>query len=977
MNQLPLFEPDSEWVAPTDFPFIPTGVQLAVDTETRDDGLSNERGPGWVTKSGYITGISVAWNDTGCYIPLRHPDTPCLSPETAARWIQDTMRRAETVAFHNQSYDQGWLSVEGAAVPESKTDDTQIMSVMLDENQDQYSLDACCKRYGVDGKDEQLLKEAAATYSLDAKKEMWKLPARHVGPYAIQDAIATLKLARVLRKKIEEQDLVGAYRLEMSLIPMILEMRRRGIRIDEEATSLVQSELRARRDETLREIKRHLCWRKDVTMQDIMSPTSLEVMFNAEGIPFPRTPKTAKGSFDSNWMRKSTQWLPQAVAAARSVNDLAEKFIGNYILGSMHLGRIHAEIHQLRDGDSGTRSYRLSYSNPPLQQIPTKTEDGRLIRKAFIAEKDELWFSADYCFDDQTEILTEEGWKFFSALNQTERVAQWHDNGSISWVTPTDYYSGEPRLRTMIHVHGTRKTDFMVTEDHSCIVKKSGVPTRIKAREFGKNLPFSTLYHSGILPGEDVIEPALLQLVVALQADAADRNGTWRFYISKERKKTRLIELLDRAGIPYRHELKANGEKDGFVIDDNPTFRQYLSPGKVFNKDLLSRLAPEFRQLFLRELRYWDGTYSENKGAGWTYGGTTLENVETVSFLASISGIRSKISPLWRVSDDRKWCRTIHLYDDHGRYEELATVDRVRYTGRVYCVTVPTHAILVRRNGRVVVSGQSQQEPRLAVHFAALCGLEGSDAAVSYYLENEDADFHQMVSDLTGVPRGKAKIINLGLMYGMGLKKLAASLGLSEPEALVMITQYHERMPFVKKLTEFCSQRAEKRGFIRLIDGARCRFDLWEQAYNRTSGDGETWYSPPRSKDAAEEHWPGKRIRRAYTHKAMNRLIQGSAARQTKMAMLACWREGIVPKIQMHDEMGFGVASPVIAEKAMQLMRDVIPLRVPMKVDGQYGHSWGQASEEAPKGVAAPSFEEMMAATGSDSVAAIIARRQP
>ena len=663
MRQLPLFEPPSEWRPPTSLPDVPSGVVLAVDQECRDRGLENDRGAGWATRNGHIAGISVAWRQRGemrsYYIPIRHPETECFDPERTLDWLDSAMRRAERVVFFSRTFDEGWLNAEGITVPES-ADDAYVMAVMLDENQPSYSLDACCKRAGVPGKDERALREAAAAFGLDPKRDLWRMPARYVGPYAEQDAVATLLLSEALAPQIDAEGLREAYRLEIDLIPMMIEMRRRGIRIDEAEAHSVQSRLRQMRAQVLDELREQIGWRRELTMDDMLSPLSLERIFDGEGVPYPRTPKTRRGSFKADWMEASDHWLPRMVTQARKINDLSEKFIGNYLLGSVDRGRVHAEIHQLRDDDGGTRSYRLSYANPPLQQMPARSKLAPLVRGIFLPEPHCLWG------------------------------------------------------------------------------------------------------------------------------------------------------------------------------------------------------APDF----------------------------------------------------------------------------------------------------------------SQQEPRLAVHFASVCGIESAEDAVRYYCDDPGADFHTMVAELTGLTRKQAKIINLGLMYGMGLAKLAASLGVSLESAKEIVGQYNLRMPFVRKLADFCAGRASSRGFIKLLDGARCRFDLWEVGWR-----GDDAYVAPMSREKAAAAYPGQRIRRAHTHKAMNRLVQGSAARQTKMAMRECWRVGLVPLLQMHDELCFSFESDADGRRAQDIMENVVKLRIPMKVDLQYGHTWGQASEEMDKGVVPPTFDELMRYGRGMSNTEIVSRR--
>jgi len=225
----------------------------------------------------------------------------------------------------------------------------------------------------------------------------------------------------------------------------------------------------------------------------------------------------------------------------------------------------------------------------------------------------------------------------------------------------------------------------------------------------------------------------------------------------------------------------------------------------------------------------------------------------------------------------------------------------------------------------------SQQEPRIVVHFASLLKLEGSQTIVDQYNAGE-ADFHQMIADMAGIERKQAKTINLGLMYGMGKNKLMAELGLLKEAAEDLIRTYHQKAPFVKMLSEQVSRRADDSGKIRTIGGRLCHFDLWEPH-------GFGIKKPLPHADALREHGPG--IKRAFTYKALNKLVQGSAADMTKQSMLALYQEGIIPHIQVHDELDISVESPEQAEKIINIMEAAVELRVPNKVDFEEGTNWG------------------------------------
>jgi DNA polymerase I-like protein with 3'-5' exonuclease and polymerase domains len=232
----------------------------------------------------------------------------------------------------------------------------------------------------------------------------------------------------------------------------------------------------------------------------------------------------------------------------------------------------------------------------------------------------------------------------------------------------------------------------------------------------------------------------------------------------------------------------------------------------------------------------------------------------------------------------------------------------------------------------------SQQEPRLVAHYAASVNdhFDGAAEFIEAY-KNESADFHQIVADMAGITRTQAKTINLGLFYGMGKAKLGKELGINKDKAEALLRQYGERVPFVKKLATEVTNSASKYGFIRTIGGRRCRFDMWEPA---TFGMNKAMQY-----EEAKAIY-GNNIRRAFTYKALNRLIQGSAADQTKQAMINCYKAGYKPLLQIHDELCFSINSEKDIKDVKEIMESAIDgMKVPSKVDIALGQSWGEAKE--------------------------------
>ena len=231
----------------------------------------------------------------------------------------------------------------------------------------------------------------------------------------------------------------------------------------------------------------------------------------------------------------------------------------------------------------------------------------------------------------------------------------------------------------------------------------------------------------------------------------------------------------------------------------------------------------------------------------------------------------------------------------------------------------------------------SSQEPRLLVHYASLLGLPGAEVMVDAYKADPDTDFHQMVADMAGIKRKAAKTIGLGLMYGMGVAKLANELDLTHEEAKELIHTFHTKVPFLKGTVNAVMRRIEhpsSGGAIRTLLGRKCRFPLWEPMQ---------WGSNKALpyEQASIEY--GSQIKRSGTYKGLNRLIQGSAADQTKMAMVALHEAGETLLLQVHDEIVLSVADRGQAERAAEIMANCVKMEIPNRVDVEIGPSWGEA----------------------------------
>lgn len=678
-DQMPLIVPDSSWTVPKELPDLKP-VDLGLDTENKDDGLANGRGPGWVYGAGRVLGVGVSWRAGKAlqkmYVPISHPDTDNFPKENVARWLKAITGRAKRIVFQNAPYDIGWLEADLGVTIADKIDDIGCMAVMIDEsNRNGFDLDSIAKRCGIAGKDQSLLREAAHAYGIrpteaEIKGNLWRLPARFVGPYGEQDPASTLECAEHMRPELAAQGLLNAYQLEMDLIPMVHAMRKRGIRLDISHCEKSRDELFAMRDQTFAELQRRLGGRA-ITIEDIRDSKWLWQTFHNEQVPYnENTDDKGKttASFGREWMRqgytgryvegKQGHWLPQLIARAKQCHEAADKFIDGYLLNFAHRGRIHASINQFKNEDGGTKTHRFSYSDPPLQQMPSR---------------------------------------------------------------------GEQFLRT-----------WTLTEENAKLIRGAFLPER--------------------------------------------------------------------------------GEK-------------------------------------------------------------------------------------WLSND------------------------------------------------------YSQQEYRLIVHYASLLGCSKADEAVAKYVNDPNTDFHTLVAELTGLLRQRAKDCNFAKSYGAGKDKFADMTGMELEEAVRVMAQYDDEMPFVKQLMNKCTKAADQRGYIVMLDGARMHFNFWEAAWlskderNRGWREGHEMGSceieEARARTKIKNHpWYGARLKRANTHKAGNALIQGGAARMGKMAMREMWRAGYVPLLQIHDDFPNSIANKKDGERITEIMRSVsaaFKSRVPFRVDEKYGHNWASA----------------------------------
>lgn len=424
MPQLPMFQPRSDWRAPRmiDLPERwPDATRVGFDLETRDPHL-HELGPGYIRRDGYVVGYSFALEDGPAhYLPLRHQGGDNVEEmEGALRYLRDRLAsyRGEIVGA-NLQYEIGWAQTDGLAFHrDARMRDVQVADPLIDELQDKasggtgYSLDAIAARWGEPPKDEALLEEAARYYGLDPKADLWRLPARFVGPYAEQDARLPLSILRRQESEIDRQDLWQVWNLETDLLPVLMRMKLRGVLIDQDRLAQVE-------EWSLAEEASALAAVRDLTGVDIpVGKASSSVLcapaLEHVGVSVKRgTTKTGlpTASVDKFLLERLERTSPDGSAAkrladrliwARKMNKLRGTFAAS-VREHMVGGRIHTTFTQVRgnwrddDDQEGTGWGRLSSVKPNLQQQPSRDDAyAPRWRSIYIPEPGTQWAALDY-----------------------------------------------------------------------------------------------------------------------------------------------------------------------------------------------------------------------------------------------------------------------------------------------------------------------------------------------------------------------------------------------------------------------------------------------------------------------------------------------------------------------------------------------------------------------------------------------------
>lgn len=403
----------STWEINDEFRDLSTADVIAIDTETYDPDLRTA-GSGWARGTGYILGVSVAaaWGEDiwSNYYPLSHPDTQNFDTEKVMQYVTESLTSNKVKIFANAEYDMGWLNRYGvplsAFLHTGPLDDVLAMAVLVDETWMSHSLDKVGSFYCDEHKDESMLFDprVRSAYGLiKPKSDMYKLPAKFVGPYAEQDAVLNIKCYWKLKKLIEAHPVTGksleeVYDLERRLIPMLFETHKRGVRVDLERAEQVKSDLKLE----VTKLEEQL-YNLSGMRVNVMSGDDLGAACDKLNISYPRTSKTNKPSFTAPFLEGHESEFLRTVRSVRKINKVQSTFVDS-VLDKAVNGRIYPQLNALKrtdDGDdtgsSGTITGRFSCTKPNLQQVSSRDEIlAPIVRSMFLPDEGFEWGTFDY-----------------------------------------------------------------------------------------------------------------------------------------------------------------------------------------------------------------------------------------------------------------------------------------------------------------------------------------------------------------------------------------------------------------------------------------------------------------------------------------------------------------------------------------------------------------------------------------------------
>lgn len=911
--------PYTGWTPPREFPNLSAAKVIGYDTETWDPELLTS-GPGWGRGpgKGHIVGVSVAVHGGAWYFPMRHETQPemNLDPAQVLRWLQHVLGDNRPKVGANLVYDLGWLRQEGVRVG-GRQYDVQFAEALLNSETPDVSLEALSQKYLGFGKQTELLYEWLAAWfggTPTDKQRKWiaKSPPSLAGPYAEGDAVQPLQIIERQWTAMQQRGVLDVFDMECRLIPLLVDMRFKGAPVSMDRAQHIYDTLGGQAKEVEQRLI-HLCGPINPN-----APESVGKALKAAGVDIPLTfdkkKQVHKLSVAAPVLETIDHPIAEMVLEYRRLTKVANTFVKSYIMNKQVNGRLHCSFNPLKSDSGGTRSGRFSSSDPNLQNIPVRTAEGKLVRKAFVAaavhsltpkrkqwyldrglmvpQREGRWRKWDYCVAPETLITTADyGQLRADQVKVGQEVVAFEEQPRMvdGRAQPRRYEKA--RVTGVRHLRQPRVrltfedgTTTVCSSSHRWLACEGPNKTRrfVEAAKLAPGWRIPTLHDKHLATGNTY------------------QHG-W------------LAGMFDGEGHMFDGTMLTIAQKPGPVLD---RLVEYLEADGF---SLAIRTDATAHTIRLR------GGRRETLRALALYRPIRMINTFTGVFGTTIG---SKVEP-----------------------PKVITQVEPLEEGPVIAIETTSKTFIA--DG--LCSHNSQIEYRMLMHHAV-----GPMADEVRLIFNQDfmVDYHNIVLELIAGPAGwdisspelydkwrrPTKTINFGLIYGMSKKELIKRLKLTVAEGNRVFEAYHGAAPFIRKTMEEASNEARAFGNVQTILGRRSDFMLYGPAQYDPGAQGLPYEQAIMKYGAVEL---------AYTHKALNRKLQGGAADVMKKAMVDCYEAGVfaedacgIPILTVHDELDFedmNAPDNPAWEEMRQIMQNCVKLKVPVRIDESVGPSWGEA----------------------------------
>lgn len=449
---------------------------IALDTETT--GLK-----WWEDK---MFGFSLSTPDEDYYYDIRQ------NPKSL-QWLQDSLNcYGGRIINHNIKFDCHFLRESGVYVPLDQTDDTMTRAALIDEHLLEYNLDTLCHKYLGIRKDIEIYSELAEIFGGKATrnaqvKNFPDAPVELMARYAKRDTNVALKLWKWQEDEINKQNLSTVACLERDLLPVLVDMEHRGVRIDVKGTEQAVDTLTKMIEVAQVELNDMAGFPVNPNPSNSIKQLFQPVIQRdgtwklIDGTIVEATPG-GKAQINSDALRMMKHPAAAKILSLRKMLKTRDTFLLGHMLGNQHNGVIHCNYNSTKsDNDLGTGTGRLSVNGPALQQIHKRdVEIASVVRALFLPDDGDDWICNDWAQMDFRVMA--------HYVNDANIIRMYGDNPDTDFHQATADLTGLPRSPRFAGDASAKQTNLSLTfgQGMGSFAKEIGLPYTVSAGRGGK-----------------------------------------------------------------------------------------------------------------------------------------------------------------------------------------------------------------------------------------------------------------------------------------------------------------------------------------------------------------------------------------------------------------------------------------------------------------------------------------------------------